>query len=51
LTHWVEVRDEQGHLLFRYDPKRDLIEYMQRGKRIVIDLTQYKERSYEHQPA
>lgn len=39
---WTDVRDGKGHLLFRYDPQRQLIEVHQRGVRSVIDLTQYQ---------
>jgi hypothetical protein len=31
-----------GHLLFRYNAPRDLIEIVRRGVRTVIDLTHYR---------
>lgn len=39
---FVDVRDPHtGKLLFRYDPKRQLVEVVQRGVRTLIDLSAY----------
>lgn len=40
--HWLEVRDqfEPAKLLFRYDPKRGLVEVVRGGVRRIVDLTQ-----------
>ena len=41
-VEWVDVREEAtGWLLFRYDPRRQLVEIKQRGRKTVIDLTAY----------
>jgi hypothetical protein len=41
-VQWVDVREEAtGWLLFRYDPRRQLVEIKQRGRKTVIDLTAY----------
>ena len=37
------LEDGTGWLLFLYDPVRDIIEVQRRGKKQIIDLTQYKE--------
>lgn len=44
--HWIDVRDEAaGWLLFRYDPTRKLIETKQRGRKVIVDLTQFEQMS------
>ena len=41
-VEWVDVREEAtGWLLFRYDPRRQLVEIKQRGRKTVVDLTAY----------
>lgn len=41
---FIAIReDETGWLLFLYDPKRDIIEIQRRGRKQIIDLTQYRE--------
>ena len=41
-VQWVDVRDEAaGWLLFRYDPRRQLVEIKQRGRKVIVDLTAY----------
>ena len=41
-VQWVDVREEAtGWLLFRYDPRRQLVEIKQRGRKTVVDLTAY----------
>lgn len=35
---WVEVRDDNGKLLFKYNPIKNLIEIVQRGRYTLIDL-------------
>ena len=45
-VHWIDVRDEAaGWLLFRYDPQRKLIETKQRGRKVIVDLTQFEQMS------
>jgi hypothetical protein len=40
---YVDVREPHTkRLLFRYDPKRDIVEIQQRNVKTVVDLTQYK---------
>lgn len=43
LTMWLDVRDAAGKLLFRFDPQRDLVQVGERGRVIVVDLSQYRE--------
>ena len=39
-VQWVDVREEAtGRLLFRYDPRRQLVEIKQRGRKTIVDLT------------
>lgn len=41
-VQWVDVREEAtGWLLFRYDPRRQLVEIKQRGRKVIVDLTAY----------
>jgi len=42
LTMWVDVRDAANKLLFRFDPQRDLVQVGERGRVIVVDLSQYR---------
>jgi hypothetical protein len=38
-VQWVDVREEAtGWLLFRYDPRRQLVEIKQRGRKVLVDL-------------
>lgn len=40
---YIDVREPgSGHLLFRYNAGRDLIEIVRRGVRTVIDLAWYR---------
>lgn len=39
---WQDVRDAAGKLLFRFDPQRDLVQVGERGRVIVVDLSQYR---------
>ena len=40
---FTDVREPgSGHLLFRYNAARDLIEIVRRGVRTVVDLTKYR---------
>ena len=47
LTMWLDVRDAAGKLLFRFDPQRDLVQVGERGRVIVVDLSQYREQQEE----
>lgn len=38
---YVDVRGPDGHLLFRYDPDRLVVEVRRQGVAYVIDLMQY----------
>jgi hypothetical protein len=41
-VQWVDVREEAtGWLLFRYDPRRQLVEIKQRGRKVLVDLTAF----------
>jgi hypothetical protein len=41
-VEWVDVREEAtGWLLFRYDPRRQLVEIKQRGRKVLVDLTAF----------
>jgi len=42
MVAFIEVREPQGKLLFRFDPLRDLIEIQRRGAKVLIDLRQYR---------
>lgn len=42
LTMWLDVRDTAGKLLFRFDPQRDLVQVGERGRVVVVDLSQYR---------
>lgn len=43
-VQWIDIRDEAaGWLLFRYDPQRRLIETKQRGRKVIVDLTQFEQ--------
>ncbi|MHB1131663.1 MAG: hypothetical protein ACYC4L_04675 [Chloroflexota bacterium] len=38
-----EVREPlSGHLLFRFDPERDLVEIRQRGDLLLVDLAELR---------
>lgn len=39
-SRWVKIPDPHnpGRLLARYDPTRNLLEFVQRGKKTVVDL-------------
>jgi hypothetical protein len=40
-VQWVDVREEAtGWLLFRYDPRRQLVEIKQRGRKVLVDLSE-----------
>lgn len=51
---WVEVRDSEGKLLCKYDPDRDLLEFVRKGtKRTIVDLRHYRVRrnqGEQHKP-
>ena len=41
---WLEIRDPAtGKLVFRFDPKRMLLEYRRKGgkRQCIVDLSQY----------
>jgi len=41
---YVDVREPgSGKLLFRFDPKRDIIEIQRRQVRTLVDLSRYRE--------
>jgi len=42
MNRWIDVRSPKNKLMFRYDPERDLIEYVHRGEKTVVDLKAYK---------
>lgn len=44
-AEWVEKRDAQGHLLFRYSPVRDVIAVKVKGEVIEINLHQLRTES------
>jgi len=39
---WVDLRDANGKLMGRYDPKRRLLEIQHRRVKTIFDLTQYE---------
>jgi hypothetical protein len=39
---WIDARNSEGKLLFRYDPTRELIETCERGRVVITDLLQLK---------
>jgi hypothetical protein len=39
---FVDVRNERGKLLCRFDPARDLVEFVERGQRSLVDLQDYR---------
>ena len=39
-----DIRDAQGHLIARFDPKRDLLAIKSRGQVTTVDLRQLRER-------
>ena len=39
-VQWVDFRDDDGWLLFRYDPARRIVQTQRRGKRKLHDLTE-----------
>ena len=45
---WLEVRDTDNKLLFRFDPIRDLVEIGGNGRRVLIDLSSYRDRAESH---
>lgn len=42
-VRWVELRTAGGKLACRYDPRRRLIEYVNRGKKTLFDLAEMDE--------
>lgn len=40
LNRWIDVRDYEGRLLFRYNPGRKLIEIQRRKKKMLFELDQ-----------
>ena len=38
-----DIRDAQGHLIARYDPRRDLLAIKSRGQLTTVDLRQLRE--------
>lgn len=38
MSEYIDIRDNEGNLLFKLDPNRHLIEIVRRGKTTVIDL-------------
>ncbi len=48
---FIDVRHPYTNkLLFRYDPERQLIEIGERGKTIIIDLTQIRAENAAERP-
>jgi hypothetical protein len=50
---FTDVREPgSGHLLFRYNAARDLVEIVRRGVRTVVDLAWYRTQSAteRHEP-
>ena len=45
---WLDVRDAAGKLLFRFDPRRDLVQIAERRRVVVIDLSPYRAEQHEH---
>lgn len=40
---WIPIREPRTNwLLFKYDPARQLIEIQRRGKKTLVDLSDYK---------
>lgn len=39
---YQDIRTSDGHLLFRFDPERDIIEIVQRKTKTVVDLKDYR---------
>ena len=42
-----DIRDGEGRLLARFDPKRDLLAIKARGRVSVVDLRQLREQAEE----
>ena len=38
---FVDIRTDDGHLLFRFDPIRLLVEVKRRERKELVDLTKY----------
>jgi len=42
-VQWVDFRDDDGWLLFRYDPARRIVQTQrQRGRKVLVDLTEFE---------
>lgn len=41
---FIDIRDEAGKLLLRYNPEKNLIEIQRRNTKTVIDLDQYRKK-------
>ena len=42
---WLEIREPgSGKLLCKYDPHRELLEFVRRRVRTIVDLKQYQDR-------
>jgi hypothetical protein len=48
-TGWIEVRDNEGRLLFLYSPDKQMIEVKRRHDApVVVDLKRYQEIVQQH---
>ncbi len=47
---FVEIRDTNGHLLCRFDPERDLLEFQHRRVKTLVDLQQHRIPSVTERP-
>lgn len=36
---WRQVRDADGRLLFKYDPRRRIVEIQRRRRKVLVHLT------------
>lgn len=43
MNRWIDIRNGDGKLMFRYDNERNLIEYVNRGRKTIVDLNAYKD--------
>ncbi len=47
---WVEVRDSEGHLLCKYDPDRELLEFVRKRTKVtIVDLKRFRGRHLDEQ--
>lgn len=47
VSEWVEVRDDNGALLFYYSPVREIIRIKERGLTSEVDLIQQRRRWFD----